>query len=164
MRRILTLCVCAVAGCAGDPPPPPARSAAAVALDASDSIARAAAAVTRTGRWDAPQLIERLVRAGLAPIADSTAPPRAPWFKVAPAAYRVGHATLFVWIYADSSARKRALATVDTLTAAPTGTASPFGIARLFVQQNNMAAVLIDGSERQQERVRLAIEAGLGAP
>jgi hypothetical protein len=34
----------------------------------------------------------------------------------------------------------------------------------MFVTQNNLIAVLVGGSDRQRERVRLAIEAGLPAP
>jgi hypothetical protein len=34
----------------------------------------------------------------------------------------------------------------------------------MFIVHNNLIAVLVGGSERQRERVRLTIEAGLPAP
>jgi hypothetical protein len=82
---------------------------------------------------------------------------------VPPHGYRVGNATLHAFIYADSAARLRVTAALDSLTAAPRGTTSPYGLPRILIVNNNLAAVLVGGSERQQERVSLALTAGLPA-
>lgn len=116
-----------------------------------------------TGRWNEAQLTRRLVNAGLAPRADDSLPSH-PKLPVAPVGLRVGKAHLLAWIFADSSARSRVSSTIDTLTAIPKGQANPFAEPPMFVVQNNLIAVLVGGSDRQRERVRLAIEAGLPAP
>ncbi len=124
---------------------------------------RSAPRTVSTGRWDEVQLTRRLVNAGLAPRADDSLPthPRLP---VTPVGLRVGKAHLLAWIFADSVARKKVSATMDTLTAIPKGQQNPFAEPPMFLVQNNLIAVLVGGSDRQRERVRLAIEAGLAAP
>jgi len=139
---------------------------ARAAVSAESVKAAAAAATPSTGRWDEAHLTERLVRSGLAPqalAAESAVEGAAPWWGVPAHSYRVGNATLHAFIYADSAARLRATGGLDTLTAAPRGGASPYGLPRLLIVNNNLAAVLVGGSERQQERVSLALTAGLPA-
>lgn len=53
---------------------------------------------------------------------------------------------------------------MDTLTAIPKGQPNAFAEPPMFLVQNNLIAILVGGSDRQRERVRLAIEAGLPAP
>lgn len=67
------------------------------------------------------------------------------------------------YLNADSAARRPATGGLDSLHLAPKGVASPYPFPRLLIVQNNLAAVLIGGSERQQERVSLALTAGLPA-
>ena len=124
---------------------------------------RTAPRAPSTGRWDAAQLTQRLVNAGLAPRADDSLPshPRLP---VAPLGLRVGQAHLLAWIFADSIARLKISAAIDTLTAIPKGQPNPWAEPPMFVVHNNLIAVLVGGSDRQRERVRLTIEAGLPAP
>ena len=114
-----------------------------------------------TGKWDQPTLRQRLINAGLAPRPDDSLPSY-PDYRVKPVAYRLGRAHLLAWIFADSAARARVSATIDTLTAIPKGQASPWAEPPVFVTQNNLIAVIVGGSDRQRERIRLAIEAGLG--
>ncbi|HEY3288116.1 MAG TPA: hypothetical protein VGJ96_13440 [Gemmatimonadaceae bacterium] len=116
-----------------------------------------------TGRWDKVQLTERLVNAGLAPRTDDSLPSH-PKLPVPPVGLRVGKAHLLAWIFADSLSRQKVSATIDTLSAIPKGQPNPFAEPPMFLVQNNLIAILVGGSDRQRERVRLAIEAGLPAP
>jgi hypothetical protein len=116
-----------------------------------------------TGKWNQPTLTQRLIDAGLAPRPDDSLPSH-PDYRVKPVAYRLGKAHLLAWIFADSAARKRVSATIDTLTAIPRGQPSPWAEPPVFVAQNNLMAVVVGGSDRQRERIRLALEAGLAPP
>jgi hypothetical protein len=124
---------------------------------------RSAPRPSASGRWDEAQLTRRLVDAGLAPRADDSIPahPRLP---VPPVTLRVGSAHLLAWIFADSIVRRGVSATIDTLSAIPKGQPNPWAEPPMFLTQNNLIAILVGGSDRQRERVRLAIEAGLPAP
>ncbi len=124
---------------------------------------RTAPPAPSTGRWDAVQLTQRLVNAGLAPRADDSLPSH-PKLPVEPLGLRVGKAHLLAWIFADSTARLTTSAGIDTLTAIPKGQPNPWAEPPMFIVHNNLIAVLVGGSDRQRERVRLAIEAGLQAP
>jgi hypothetical protein len=162
MRRIDLLCLCACACSAENPREAPAVRARS-GVEAVAQQARRAPGTASTGRWDEPQLTQRLVNAGLAPRPDDSLPSH-PDYKVKPVGYRVGRAHLLAWFFADSSARKSVSAFIDTLTAIPRGQATAWAEPPTFVMQNNLIAVLVGGSDRQRERVRLAIEAGLPAP
>ena len=139
------------------------EKAGRTAIAAESTVAAAAAELPSTGKWDEPHLVERLVRAGLAPQA-RPGEKAEPYWKAPLHAYQVGAAMLHVYLYPDSLARRAVVATLDTLQAAPKGTAGVYPMPHILIVQNNLAAVLIGGSETQQERVRLAIEAGLPAP
>lgn len=130
------------------------------AVSAESASAAATAALPATDRWDQPHLVDRLVRAGLAPQAIPEEKGEKYW-GVPVLAYRVGAATLHAYIYADSAARLKVTSGLDSLSAAPKGAASPYALPRTLVLQNNLAAVLVGGSETQQERVALAIGAGV---
>ena len=168
MRQLLVPCLCLCAclcliGCS-DRDPREARAARDRSrVDSVAQAVRTAPRVAATGRWDLPQLTERLVNAGLAPRPDDSLPSH-PDFKVAPVGFHLGDAHLLVWMYRDSLARRAVSATIDTLTAIPRGQASPFADPPLFVLQNNLIAVIVGGSDRQRERIRLALEAGLSLP
>lgn len=151
-----------VAACGDDPRIARAAKAQREVAAMAHSV-RTVPHASATGRWDEGLLTERLVNAGLAPRADDSLPahPRLP---VAPVGLRVGKAHLLAWIFADSTVRQRVAAGIDTLTAIPKGQPNPFAEPPMFVMQNNLIAVLVGGSDRQRERVRLAIEAGLPAP
>jgi len=136
---------------------------ARTAIAAESSVAAAAASLPSTGKWDKPHLVERLVRAGLAPQARPDEKGEKYW-KAPLLAYQVGSAMLHVYLYDDSLARKAVVAKLDTVQAAPPGTAGVYPLRHILIVQNNLAAVLVGGSDAQQERVRLALEAGLPAP
>jgi hypothetical protein len=165
MRRFFLPCLflCAAACHSEDP-----RQAQAARdrgnVDAVARAARGASQLASTGRWGQSQLTQRLIDAGLAPRPDDSLPTH-PDYKVKPVAYRLGGAHLLAWIYSDSMARRAVSATIDTLTAFPKAEASAAWAALPeFVVQNNLIAVILGGSDRQRERIRLAIEAGLAAP
>lgn len=136
------------------------QKVARTAVAAESAKAAVATNEPATGKWDEAHLVERLVRSGLAPqaLANEKSPP---YWGVPLKAYRLGSATLHAYIYSDSTARLRLTAGLDSLTAAPKGDASPYPLPRLLLLQNNLAAVLLGGSDRQQDRVSLAIGAGL---
>jgi hypothetical protein len=164
MRAMLLTFTAVLAGCTS-PAEKQAKveQAARTAIAAESSTAAAAAAMPSTGRWDEPHLVERLVRAGLAPQSLRDQKGEEYW-RVPVLAYQVGPSTLYVYLYADSLARKAVTSTLDTLTAAPPGRAGVYPLRHILVVQNNLAAVMVGGSDTQQERVRLALEAGLPAP
>ncbi|HXD24217.1 MAG TPA: hypothetical protein VN613_12725, partial [Gemmatimonadaceae bacterium] len=139
------------------------EKAARTAISAESTVAAAAASLPSTGKWDEPHLVERLVRAGLAPQARPAEKAEKFW-KAPLLAYQVGPAMLHVYLYPDSVARRAIVATLDTLQIAPKGTAAVYPVPHNLIVQNNLAAVLVGGNETQQERVRLALEAGLPAP
>ncbi len=133
------------------------------AIAVESSAAHQAAALPLTGIWDEAHLTERLVRAGLAPQA-LHGEKGEKYFKVPVHAYRVGPNTLYVYLYADSSARLAVTLTLDTLTAAPRGQSTPYEQRHILITQNNLAAVMVGGTDVARERVALALEAGLPAP
>jgi hypothetical protein len=140
-----------------------AAAAARTEIAAESSKAAVAASLPLTGKWDEPHLVERLVRAGLAPRALHDIKGEGYW-KVPVLAYQVGPSELHVYLYSDSTARKAVTSTLDTLMAAPPGRAGVYPLRHILIQQNNLAAVMVGGTDTQQERVRLALEAGLPAP
>ena len=139
------------------------EQAARTAIAAESSTAAVAASIPSTGKWDEPHLVERLVRAGLAPQALHDQKAEAYW-KAPLLAYQLGPSMLHAYIYSDSMARKAVSSTLDTVMAAPPGRAGVYPLRHILILQNNLAAVMVGGSDTQQERVRLAIEAGLPAP
>ncbi len=136
---------------------------AVAAVRAEALRAAAVAGRPRTGRWDVDRIAERLLRAGVNPRASDTLPPQ-PGFLGAPevAQFRIGRsATLAVYLYQDSAARRAVSAMLDPETAAPPGIPSPWGLDPLPITSVNLLAVLTGGSSAMRERVQLAIEAGL---
>jgi hypothetical protein len=115
---------------------------------------------TATGLWDEPQLVNRLVRAGLAPQSIKGEAPVAYW-NAPVLTYHVGTATLYAYIYPDSAARRRVTNGLDSLTLAPKGNTGSYAVPHALVVQNNLAVVLVGANDRKQEQVALAIGAGL---
>ncbi|MCU0625307.1 MAG: hypothetical protein MUF21_02310 [Gemmatimonadaceae bacterium] len=72
-----------------------------------------------TGHWEPCTIVDRLERAGLVPLGGDSI--RRPFLAVAGQTWRLHRGTLHVFRYADSSARVRDLATLDTLRATPRG-------------------------------------------
>ncbi len=127
-----------------------------------ESTAASASRVTTTatGLWDEPHLVNRLVRAGLAPQAIADEAPEGYW-NAPMHAYHVGAATLYAYIYPDSNARRRVTDVLDSLTLGPKGRPGSYPVPHVLIVQNNLAAVLVRANDRKQEQVALAIGAGL---
>lgn len=166
MRHSFLLCLCPCLCLVGCSRKDSRQAQAAREKQGVNAVAQAVRNAPRpasTGRWDHPQLTQRLVDAGLAPRPDDSVPPH-PDYRATPVGYRVGSAHLLAWIYVDSLARRAASASIDTLTAFPRAPEAAFAEPPMFVVQNNLMVVIVGGSERQRERIRLALEAGLPPP
>jgi hypothetical protein len=163
MRDALFAFTVVVAACSSPEKRATVDQAARAAIAAESSTAAAAASMPSSGLWDEPHLVERLVRAGLAPRAMHDQKGEQYW-RVPLLAYQVGPSVLHVYLYADSLARRAVTSTLDTLTAAPPGRPGVYPPRHILIMQNNLAAVMVGGGDTQQERVRLALEAGLPAP
>lgn len=134
---------------------------ARTAIAEAESTVTRAAALPATGLWSEAHLMERLVRTGVLPRPLEGTVPEAPWMQQAPIALTAGGGEVFAWIYADSVARKAVTDGLDPDTGAPRGTTSPWAIPMQVVINNNLVAVITGGTERNQERIALALQAGL---
>ncbi len=149
--------------CSGD------TQRAAEARTVRAEIARAESTATRvatlpaTGLWTEAQVLERLVRAGVAPRVQEKAPSGPAWMRVRAAVFSAGGGEVYAWVYQDSTARRAVTDALDPSTGTPPGRVPPFASPMVFVVQNNLAAVVIGGSETNQERIALALQAGLPA-
>lgn len=127
----------------------------------AETTARRAAALPSDGRWTEAHLMDRLLRAGVAPRANPDPAPDAPWMQGEPLRLLAGGGTLYAWIYPDSAARHRVSDGLDSTTAAPPGRVTPFAPPMLMVTNNNLLVVITGGRLANHERIALAIEAGL---
>ena len=161
---LLLVTIVAVACSAGVDEKTRAAQVATAGIAAESAKVAAIPSLPVTGLWDEPHLIDRLVHSGLAPRLATVAPVRVKYWLRPVTALQLGEATLYVYFYADSIARRSVTATLDTVTIAPRGIASPYLLPHLLIINNNLAAVLVGGTDRAQERVMLAISAGLASP
>lgn len=158
----VTVLAGALAGaCGGEAKRAEETSAARAGIARAESTATSVAAMPRTGLWTASQVLERLVRAGVAPRAVEQAPAGPNWMRARPAVFAAGGGEVYAWIYRDSTARRAVTDALDPFTGAPAGRVPPFSSPMVFLVQNNLAAVITGGSETNQERVALALQAGL---
>lgn len=141
------------------------RNAVAARARVATESARAfeAVAVPLSAVWNDAQLVKRLVDAGLAPQRRDSVKALV-WMGAPVLAYRLGVSTIDVYVYRDSVARKAVVATLDPSTFAPRGTPSPWGVGHDLIENNNLIAVVVGGTDRQRERIATALAAGAGAP
>ena len=119
-------------------------------------------ACARTGHWIDCQVRERLVRSGLAP--HDTTRDELPALGPKPVVYRLGRGGLAVYLFADSAARARAAATLDTVKYVR-GSSGPTMLSQASVIENdNLLALLFSKNEQQIERVSDALTAGPPQP
>jgi hypothetical protein len=112
-----------------------------------------------TGHWEPCTVFDRLERAGLAPQRGDTI--RVPFLRVPGQTWRLGRATIHVFRYRDSVARRTDFVSLDSARAQPardTTTKWP-GTATLLVN-DNLLAILLSDNAQQIERVSLALTAG----
>lgn len=159
---LVPMCVTVLAtACSGEADREEAVRTTRTAIERAESTATRVAAMPATGLWTAEHVLERLVRAGVAPRAVENAPDGPAWMRVKPAVFAAGGGEVYAWVYKDSLARRAATDSLDPTTAAPPGKVPPFASPMVFLVQNNLAAVITGGSETNQDRVALALQAGL---
>jgi hypothetical protein len=113
-----------------------------------------------TGKWALCNLETRLKRAGFVAKRVEGKPAKRAGFTVTPAVYTLGHGRLEVFLYDDEASLVEDLVGLDTVAVAPTGAAGAWPSTPGFVRSGNLAAVFMDQSARQVERLVLAITAG----
>ena len=116
-----------------------------------------------TGHWTPCAVRKRLDAAGVAP-QTATELPDLPKFDVPPALYTVGKSGLAIYLFADSSARARAAATLDTLHFIPAAKELTMRGETTAIQNDNLLALLFSRMEQQRERVSDALLAGPPQP
>lgn len=158
------LALVVVSGCNAEEKAAAEQKAALQSMAAAETTARQVTVLPRTGLWSEAHVMDRLLRAGVAPRANTERPPKAEWMGVAPLNILAGGGEVYVWIYRDSTARKAVTDLLDSLTATPRGRTQPFAPPMTFVTNNNLAAVITGGSLTNQDRIALALQAGLPAP
>jgi hypothetical protein len=131
------------------------------ARDSAVSTARRAAAAPSTGLWTEEHLLDRLVRAGVAPRKVDEKRSGAAWMGRESLVFLAGGGELRAWIYPDSVARRAVTDGLDPETGTPPGETVPFAPPMRFVMQNNLAAVISGGTATNHERIALALTAGL---
>jgi hypothetical protein len=155
VTAVTALAVGAFAGACGGKQKEAAVDTAATAPPA----VAAADTCPKVGAWRPCSVRDRLERAGLAPIQrDSVRPP---YLSVPGAVYGVGAGQLQVYLYADSTARRRDFAKFDTARVQPADTLIQWPAHPTLITSNNLAAILLSDNETQVERVQLALTAGL---
>lgn len=107
------------------------------------------------------------MRAGVAP-RRVTPTPEVPAFLASATesgAFHVGRTgEVRVFIFRDSAARSRVTSALNEKTAAPRDGLFSWGDRPFLIVGQNMAAVMISGTDALRERVQLTLEAGLPMP
>ena len=139
-----------------------ARAAAVpVAQPARDSATiKVADGCPADGRWAPCSVEKRLRRSGFVVKKIEGAPPDRPGFSVKPLIYNLGRGRLEVFLYENEEALANDLAALDSVSAAPRGQPGKWPSSPGFVRSANLAAVFMDQTARQAERLVLAITAG----
>ena len=113
-----------------------------------------------TGRWALCSLEKRLKRAGFVLERLEGDSSRRPGFGVTPAAYKLGRGRIEVFLYESEQALAKDIAGLDTLAVSPPGVTVAWPSPPTLVRSGNLAAVFMDQTPRQAERLVLAITAG----
>ncbi len=122
---------------------------------------RARPSCPHDGKWELCSVVNRLRQSGFVVRPGDTASSRRKGFSVPAAVYNLGQSRLEVFLYSDSAGLARDIAAMDTLVAGPRGVASQWGdYPPVLVRSVNLAAVFLSSSQRQAERLSLAITAG----
>ncbi|MEX2181286.1 MAG: hypothetical protein WD771_04545 [Gemmatimonadaceae bacterium] len=158
----LALALLHLGGCeGGDAKAAREQQAARAAMEQAAATATRAAATPSTGLWTEEHLVERLVRAGVAPRRVAEAAPGPEWMQVPRLLFLAGGGEVHAWIYPDSVARRAVTDRLEPLTGAPRGEISPYAPPFLLVSQNNLAAIIVRGRVSNHDRIALALQAGL---
>lgn len=160
---LVALVLAGLLACGGEAKRAVEEQATRDAIETAESTATRVAAQPATGLWSEAYVLERLVRAGVAPRPIEDAPAGPDWMRVRPTIFAAGGGEVHAWIYKDSTARRAVTDSLDPATGAPPGRVPPFASPMIFVMQNNLAAIISGGSETNQERIALALQGGLPA-
>jgi hypothetical protein len=115
------------------------------------------------GKWKDCNLADRLMNAGLVLRRDST-PAREDSVPIAGVLYHIGIANLKVFFFADSMARKAAVARLDTTQFVGYDQSQTSKGERSLIQSANVLALLDSRRDQQRERIGDAITAGPPQP
>ncbi len=118
----------------------------------------------RTGSWQPCGLVDRVAKAGLS-IKATNDSARVDFLPVPGVRYRVALTdTLLAFFFADSAALAKAIAPLDSLRMAPRiDSVLPWPALPSVIRSGNLLALYFAESDRQIERLRLAITAGAPA-
>ena len=144
---------------ARDAAPPPPSSAATTA-----GAAPLGPLCPRTGHWGECQLRIRLEQSGLAPIATKENVGDVPALSVPPVRFHIGSAGMALYFFADTLARRKAAAGLDTAKFIPPSRAVGMRAEATVIESDNMLAILFSRNEHQRERVADAVLAGPPQP
>ena len=171
-RRTVAIATCALTGvvACSKADDTNASAAATKVAAAPDSVAYRPLC-PEDGRWNQCVLLDKLVHAGLAPVADSTDTTHVKFFSPPGIRYRIGKSGMLTAFYfADSIAAKKKWAELDTFRLVPTDdkTAAdsllPWGKRPASIRAGNLLAAFTSENPAQIERVVAVFAAGLPAP
>lgn len=120
-------------------------------------------ACPRTGSWSACQVRSSLERAGLV-ARDTALSNDLPSLVVAPISYRLGSASLAVYLFADSGTRARAAGGLDTVRFVASSRPLTMRSVATLIENGNLLALYYGKNEHQRERVSNALTAGAPQP
>lgn len=128
------------------------------------SPAQNGGACPRTGLWAECSVEKRLTQAGFVVRHVLGYAQLRAGFSVRPAVYTLGKSRLEVFIYPSQAAANADARKIDTVAAAPKGTATPWPMPPTFVRSANLLAVFLTDNPTQAERLALALTAGAPQP
>ena len=137
-------------------------TASGQAGDSAVATEKRAAPCPKTGHWSECQVRERLIRSGLAP--RDTTRAALPALGPAPIVYRLGKGGIAVYLFADSGARARNAATLDTVKYVPAASGPTVLSQAMVIENDNLLGLLFSKNEQQIERVSDALTAGAPQP
>lgn len=142
-----------------------ARPSAAPDSSLAAAGAPADSGCRKEGLWAPCSVEDRLEAAGLV-IERKPEPASYDFLSVPGTAYKVGAGDdeLQVFLYPTEAARRTDTDRLDSATVSPRGTRRSYRVPPLLVTSNNLAAIVFTQNERSQERMSLALSAGLPQP
>jgi hypothetical protein len=141
------------------------RQTATAAPSVTPAAASGSSACPNTGKWAACSVVYRLVRAGVAPRVDSTAKPEEKRLTGQSFVIKIGQfASLDVFLYSDSAARKSDEAKLDTAEFVNGTAPQTMRRERTLIVNNNLIGLLTSLNAHQRERVSDALTAGAPQP